>query len=646
MSFLTIFRANNTGQFQAVAVTAVIVLTFICASTKAAGEKPLPQPQIDASTLSHSARFGGDRTVELLGDILLKSEDVYERSQAAMNLGQTNNMNAVKFLVKGSGDKEPQVRISVITAAAALAQQTPDYMRPNSEEYQTTVDIIRKGFADSSESVRVAAISSAAAANVLENKIIKAAAEDDQLPAMQAIIALNRQHRGIKNADSILKHLSSDNLCLQIVAAENLIYADSDNSAESSQHDTTQLIATLKKLSQSGNDALAATAIVSLTALNSAAAKPFIEKAAKSNSPLMRRAAVKSFAIYHELKAVAKNAEKPATEHGSIPTSTDIRLYDRISPYLDDASPLVQLAAVNAAEVARKNGVLLNQTQKLIDIAFNAPDTQLHNAAMTAAAVADGEIFTKIIAAAYGKMMPEYLASKNPAGSILERNLSGVCRMLGRMKSAAVFGQMLQDIEKLPIDSIIIGDIADSLANTGDKAADEVLERMLKKCHATGAKYLIAIASMAEPPAFSEDVTAKIINALASLDDKQATDEIIKISVMNIMGMKLTTVSAASADALAKLYDDTNRTAIDKLLIEMIADKSYGNIAMLNAIIAAGRLKLPDAVKNLKIVLNDERPSKIAIWAAAWAIGQISGQYPPQPQPVQNQGDWLIKSTK
>lgn len=648
----------NAGRL---ALAFACVVACACCTTMADNEIPIPMPTIDQSAPLRFPYFGSDRTAELLGDILLKSDDAGERAQAAVDLGQTNNMNAVKLLDKAFADKDPQVRQAVVTAAAALIVQTPEYMRQNSPEFKQAAKIIQQAFGDLSQSVKLAAISAAGSSKVQIGDVIGLAEGNDQVLAIQALNVVNQSSEHLRIPDSyLLKAIESNTLPLQLAAIANIVKNDESSlrtipaeygtaimNIVNGKKTPSPLVTALKKLSISGNDALAAGAIEALTSLDASSAKPFIEKAAKNHSPLLRRAAVASFAVYREWnvekwKAQKNSTTKPASRNVSALESID--MFSRIPAFLDDPSPLVKLAAVRAAGIARKNNALINQTQKLIDVAFAAPDTQLHDAAITASMNQSGAL--PLAVDEYKKMMPEYLAEKNAKGTLLERNLSSVCKIIASCKSDAVLNEMLADIQKLSLDSILVGDIADALGAAGSKSAIPTLEKMLKTCQATGAKFLIAMASMSTPPAFDEKNAAKIVSALASLDAKRAVPAIISISQLNAMGMRLNVVNAAVPPALVKLCDNSNRSEIGKQLSAMITDTSYDKGVIFNAIIACGELKISDSLSGLKQVLDEERPSKITIWAAAWATGQISGKYPAQPQPEPNEGNWIIKSLK
>ena len=56
-----------------------------------------------------------------------------------------------------------------------------------------------------------------------------------------------------------------------------------------------------------------------------------------------------------------------------------------------------------------------------------------------------------------------------------------------------------------------------------------------------------------------------------------------------------------------------------------------------------GRLKADVAVDDLRWLLTEDRYDKRLMWAAAWAIQEITGKTPNVGLPKPNQGDWIIK---
>ena len=85
---------------------------------------------------------------------------------------------------------------------------------------------------------------------------------------------------------------------------------------------------------------------------------------------------------------------------------------------------------------------------------------------------------------------------------------------------------------------------------------------------------------------------------------------------------------------------------IEDFIVAVLDDKAFGRLAMFNAAHVAGQLKIKPALDNLRMILNEERPTRLLMRMAAWAIQEIEGQTPKIPYPVNKQGNWILTLIK
>jgi hypothetical protein len=74
----------------------------------------------------------------------------------------------------------------------------------------------------------------------------------------------------------------------------------------------------------------------------------------------------------------------------------------------------------------------------------------------------------------------------------------------------------------------------------------------------------------------------------------------------------------------------------------MVADRNYQPIAHYEAARAAGRMKIAAAEGALQDRLA-ERNNLDVMKACAWALEQITGKAPAMPEPLERQGDWIVR---
>jgi len=227
---------------------------------------------------------------------------------------------------------------------------------------------------------------------------------------------------------------------------------------------------------------------------------------------------------------------------------------------------------------------------------------------------------------------------------LLERNLQSCCRLLGASKSPRAVDPLLTLVnssEKL--DSPVLAAAAEALGNIGDPAAVEPLTRRLGQCLPLARQYLAArVSPNPVYVPFNEDTAGEIVTALGKLRAVGAVGNMLTLALTNTAGQRLSWAAVCAARASVTLADATNRDRIDRAVLKMLSDPAYDLTVRFVMAKAAGRLRLSAAKAALEKILNQDRPCRQVMHAAAWAIEQITGTAPSIPAPRVRQGLWII----
>lgn len=291
-----------------------------------------------------------------------------------------------------------------------------------------------------------------------------------------------------------------------------------------------------------------------------------------------------------------------------------------------------------------------------------APDMQSHLAARGALLQTESPDLARLASETMKDNMEKYLeqVSKNKAirksqkitpfmireENNFMRNVVSCCFILGELRSNQGFDYMLSLRNKVEINSPIMGGLANASRKIGDPRAVEPLSKVLKKCRKRGLEYLIAIASMAPPPPYSNKITSDIIEALGELKAYSAIDDIIGIVSIQYVGMRLVEPAGGAARTFPKLIQPDNREKIEASILEILNDRVFGITSRSHAAKTAVKLKMKSAVPVLEKILNEERPTLLVMQNAAWAIQELTGKTPPIPQPKIKQGNWIIRQLR
>ncbi len=576
----------------------------------ARAEPSLTEPNMVLRDGRLYVEYHGDaRNVQLLGD-LLKDTDPLVRDRATAELGQTDNPSALPLLLTALQDTDPGVRCS---ALLAIGEIDANAARP----------LVVEKLADEDSRMVLAALRLTArsrfdAARPAVEKVLSS-----PRPLLASAALATMTELGWPAPTDALKGFlaPASPAAVRLRAAENALLSPSP------------LIDELLRAAKEGPSHVRAAAMAALGKADFTSVEPIVTEVAKGPDPVLRRGAL--WACRHAGKS------------------------DRIRPFLDDESPMVLLAAIQAADELKAADCI----DRLMEVLSSVRDDQAHFAARAALANMGQQRVTELAAVAL-RAIEQNLShavkgaseqrdatvapasgSKAAGGVVmLHRNARSYSWLLGQYRDPRAVEVQLRLVKSLPLDSPTLIDMAGALGRIGDPRAGDVIRDALKICADRAPAYLtvMEVGSGSHPP-FSESVTGALVRAAGDLKAVQAVPQIIRLVEATSRGksMKLTESAASAARALPLLADDTNRPAIENAILVILRDhRAHGRECTFTVCKTAAGMKLTAAVPHLETILS-ERNGRQLIAVSAWAIGQITGKTPDLPEPMRNQGQWI-----
>ena len=601
-----------------------------------------PPAQVSPSLPEPNARYDkGEFLVGLYGDGesirlflgLVKDNDPLVRERAATELGQTDNRQAAAPLLSMLADADLGVRCVTIDALTRID--------PNLARAPATAAL-----AAPEPRLVLAALRAVRDLKLAETRQAVEKVLSRKEPMLAAAALQTLTDLGSPAPTDLLKALLEDSsIAVRLCAAQNAMLCPAGGGPAE----------TLLKLAGDANEQsqVRAAAMAALGKIASPSVEPLLAAAAKAGDPALRRGAL--WAWRHAGKG------------------------DRIRPFLEDESPMVVLAAIEAAGALKQADCM----DGLLKILISAVDEQTHFAARDAladlgvAAVADraAEELRKAAPALVREVGPSVERTPGPpspggpgprrgpetapaapapsptpapspaAAARLMRNVRSCSWLLGHYRSKAALDVQMDLITRLPVDSGALVELAGALAKIGDERGAGPIRQALAvaAAHAPGYLAFMKGTALSFPP-FSEKVTAALIDAAADLQDASAVPVIISLADANFQGTTLRESAAAAARALPRLVSDSNRQPIEKAVTRLLgARKSHGPQCNFESCKAAAKLKMSSAVPLLQEVLK-ERECRQVIYVSAWALGSLTGQTPPLLEPVRREGNlWTVK---
>lgn len=588
--------------------TILFLLTFALTVHLARAARPaLTEPVLPVKITSLT--FGDDTNVTLLAR-LLHDADPSVRENAARDLGETHNPAAIKHLENAISDKSIAVRCAIVSACTEFPENS------------VTQKIVINAFGETDPILLRTVLRSVVRMNlkIASARVGELLSNTNPHIRLAAIETLNFFDKPAENG-FLPKLLADSSAPVRLEATHNAMLHP--KSVEISQ-------ALIKLTEKTSPLAVQAGAIEALGKLARNSSAEIIAQAAKSKNPLLRRAAVRAYA----------NAEKLGS----------------VEPFLKDPSTLVRLSAIQAA-----GDLKTTHTKTLYSLMLLAQDMQSHLAAREALLKTGAPDVAGQAVEEMKKNMEKFLEQLRQYQALkskkitsimirqkdnLSRNVVSCCFILGELKSKQGFDYMLSLRNMVEINSPILGAMTNALRKIGDSRAIAPLTKILDKCKTRGYQYLVAIASMSPPPPYSGKITSDIIETLGELKAYSTIDTIADIVATNYMNMRLAEPAGGAARAFTKLIQPENRTKIEKSILDILNDTSFGLDSRSHAIKTAAKLKIESVVPVLEEILNDQRPTLLVMQTAAWAIQELTGKTPAISQPVTKQGYWIIRQLK
>lgn len=612
----------NTNRFQRLVFAVLAVLAGVVPLVaEEVADAPVPVERMTIPT------FGPDVTVAALGG-LLSDPDLRVRLRAAHDLGQTHNLAALTWLNKAIVDESPLVRAQAVNAACEIGRGE-------------VLPLLRKALEDPDARVRLAGLAICAAQGLTATGPQVAAClqrpeANVRAAALQALTALG-QAADIVQLENLL---AADAPRLRLGAAENALLLKPGGALPGGLMD----LARTEPI-----PAVRAAAVEAVGVLTAEQAENLVTEAARSEQPLLRRAAVRVY---------ARNRQRQAIE-----------------PFLADDAPLVRLAALRAAATQ----AMPEASAVLFERMLDSPGAEAHLAARDALV----RIGSQAVAELAARKLPELMAevqsfqarreklSKSqarqnadggkrrkpkPGASDLEhfsrrlevsqRNAGACAYLLGELRSKQGYATLLSLLEKLPLDSPTLGAVGVAVGKIGDPRAVPILARRVDQSYKVGYAYLRAMMMMATPPPFSEQTAGELAGGYARLGKGAAVGPILELGRVNVQGQRLTRTCTAIVRLLPTLKTSATAETVQTFLLEVLSDASHGLPARLNAAELAGQWRLKAAEDELRDLLLRERPCRVAMLIAARALGRITGTVPPVGKPVANEGNWILRRFK
>lgn len=575
--------------------------------------------------------YGDAEDVALLAS-LLNDADARVREQAVCHLGQTRNPEALAHVRNALADAEPAVRLAAVAAAAELRA-------PGSEQ------IVRQALASDDMQTVLTAIAAIRAQAWSELADALIARLDHAQPRVRAEALAGLTHLGKPAPPAVLVRLLGDaSPALRLRSAENAALAQDPS-----------LVEPLLAAAKSGTPSLAGFALAALGK----------QLGAKLDQ---------TPAVLDAVNQAARHAH-PLVRRGAVWALDNAGLGQRVRLFLDDASPLVRLAAVRAA--GRHKAA--DCTDRLFELMIQAPfDNYLQH--WREPPPADPHLAARESLRAIGTDRVAELAAQHLAGlanelkqteklyvlatfgkregakdmtlvkaarrALLERDAAACAYLLGHTASKRAYELQLDLVRSLPVDCVSVAFLAEALGRIGDKQAVKPLMDVVAVCANNGRLALIAQAAQQPPPLpYSHEVAQAVVEALGRLGDPQAAQHVLGIASVNVSNARLNEAAMAAAMILPQWYGGEHDKAIETYLLTVLKGNGYPAPVQYQAARAAVKLKLKSAIEPLKVLMAD-RQNDAMIHITSWALSELTGQKVTPPPPNPRPGDWIIRKLR
>ena len=599
------------------------------------GEPPLARPTATPEQMNEEW-YGDDRNVELLAGLLAGGLPA-ERAMAVADLAETHNTRALPHLRAALDDENTDVRCAAVLAGLQFRPDRGDpLMAAGLDSNRPPVQLTalrawaRRGEANQAALASIHRLAtSAGRADVRAQAIATAGALAKPLPAV-----------------ALAEALDDDDLLVRLAAARH---------ARRMGPDARAVREALGKLVRREPAAVAAEALAALARMGDATAIGRAREWLAAEDPYRRRGGVWAARHGRDAEALVKHLDDPSPmvrlaaiealgelEHaparaklaGILTDVQDEMTHQAAAEALGRIGPE---AAETVAEVLRAQGEMLLELNRLMSWAG-------HEAEMSWARANRRRLEERFGPLWQGESFSANLLSRRHGK--LVRNVRSASRLLGRFKSTAGWPMHLRLLTALPVHSKVLQVLPLSLAEIGEDRAVPPLLDVMKACADGAVAELRAMAANTTPSRpHSQAVDAAVGEALMRMGVQAAVPDMLRIAAAGAGPENIYRQQQAAGYLIVYAAETAGAAQKDAVLDhagKMLLDGSYGPWGHFRAALAAGELKAEGLEKPLRTLLA-RRHSRRVMAAAAWALQRITSQTPAIPEPQRKQGDWILQ---
>ena len=587
-------------------VQTTITLLLLCV-TAALAERS--KPSIPGVFVPR-AYFGTDRNVHLLAGLLTDGDDRV-RERAVRDLGQTDNPLAIATVTRAMKDPSPLVRIEALRARLALQpSQAASLVRAAMND--TDPRVVRAAIR-LARHLKDADLNAAITKQLEQNEASLRASALRTLTmrnvAVDAAILANLVRSGTTH-DEHYRTLTGGAWVVRLAALQNAVLASTHAGLRS---------AAVEVVSKNGPAEGVAAAVA---AAGKQGDTDLLERIARDKNSILRRGACRGWAAMGNTT--------------------------RVAAFLDDPSPQVRLAAIRYACGA----AMSEETNRITRLMIQAPDETTHRAARVALGKIGPTAASEIASTldAQWKMHPKARSSKlnrsagGRAALHRDRNIRSCLVLLGELQSTAGMDVMMEMFEQLDIGDSLVGELADAASAIGDRQLIPPLRAALAVVEKRAAHYLDAKAnSKMKPPVFSESVAGRVGRALLVFADTESYEGILKLILLHRGRRGLIRANPLLLSKSGVMTRSPFRPRIEAAWTHIIGYVPFCSSSRYWAILAAGEHRCASATASLQMSLTQTRSSRLLMQSAAWALEQITRKPTSCGQPIQNEGQWIVR---
>jgi hypothetical protein len=197
---------------------------------------------------------------------------------------------------------------------------------------------------------------------------------------------------------------------------------------------------------------------------------------------------------------------------------------------------------------------------------------------------------------------------------------------------------------RLKLDDPLVGELADASAAIGDRRMIAPLRTVLAVVQKRSARYLDAKAdTKMQAPVFSESVAGHVGRALLVFADTESYEGILQLILLHRGRQGLTLANPLLLSKSGVMVSSSYRPRIEAAWTHIIGYVPFCSSSRYWAILAAGEHRCTLATDSLQRSLTQTRSSRLLMQSSAWALERITKKPTSCGQPIQNEGQWVVR---